>query len=50
MESQFDSWAAEEVFARPNGFCFTIVQSATRIPPERVLAKVEPHLRPPARR
>jgi Family of unknown function (DUF6492) len=50
MESQFDDWPAEEIFVRANGFCFTIVQSATRIPPERVLAKVVPHLRARARR
>ena len=42
MESQFDDWdprAGDDA-----AHCFSIVQSATRIPPERVLAKVEPHL------
>ena len=46
MESQFDEWDAAATFGRSDGFCFSIVQSATRIPPERVWAKVEPHLRP----
>lgn len=44
IESQFDEWDAEATFNRRDGFCFTVVQSATRIPPERVWAKVEPHL------
>jgi hypothetical protein len=46
MESQFDDWPVEEVFDAENPFFFTVVQSATRIPPERVLAKVAPHLSP----
>ncbi|MBW3592938.1 MAG: hypothetical protein KY396_04515, partial [Actinobacteria bacterium] len=45
MESQFEEWDAAAVFGRESGFCFSVVQSATRIPPERVRAKVEPHLR-----
>ena len=44
MESQFDDWPVEDVFDPANGSCFTVVQSATRIPPERVRAKVAPHL------
>ena len=45
MESQFDEWPVEDVFDGANPSPFTVVQSATRIPPERVLAKVEPFLR-----
>ena len=45
MESQFDDWDAEATFNRREGFCFSVVQSATRIPPEHVWAKVGPHLR-----
>lgn len=45
MESQFDEWDAAATFNGSEGFCFSVVQSATRIPPERVWAKVQPHLR-----
>ena len=45
MESQFEEWDAARTFDGDGGFCFTVVQSATRIPPDRVLAKVAPHLR-----
>jgi hypothetical protein len=45
MESQFDEWDPARTFDGDGGFCFTVVQSATRIPPDRVLTKVAPHLR-----
>ena len=48
MESQFEEWDAARTFDGDGGFCFTVVQSATRIPPERVREVVEPYfaLRP----
>ena len=45
MESQFEDWDAAAIFGADAAPAFSIVQSATRIPPERVWAKVEPHVR-----
>jgi hypothetical protein len=44
MASQFDEWDADATFNGDAGYCFSVVQSATRIPPERVWAKIEPQL------
>ena len=43
MESEFDDWQPPV----DDGVCFSVVQSATRIPPERVWAKVAPLLDAP---
>jgi hypothetical protein len=44
MESQFEAWDP-----RPRGgYCFSVVQSATRIAPERVWERVAPRLAPAA--
>ena len=48
MESQFEDWDPRRTFDGRNRFAFTVVQSATRIPPEHVRAKVEPFLARPA--
>jgi hypothetical protein len=44
MESQFEKWDTATVFTADFGPCFSVVQSAARIPPERVWAKIERHL------
>ena len=44
IESQFEEWNAAATFDPENDFCFSVVQSATRIPPDRVWAKVEPYV------
>ncbi len=44
IESQFDDWDAAATFDASDGFCFSVVQSATRIPPARIREKIEPHL------
>jgi Family of unknown function (DUF6492) len=43
LQSQFDEWDPAEPFGT-NEFRFSVVQSATRIPPERVWERFEPHL------
>jgi hypothetical protein len=44
MESQFEDWNADAIFHGDGGPCFSAVQSATRISPDQVWAKIEQHL------
>ena len=46
MEDEFDEWDAAWAFRASGPWCFTVVQSATRIPPERVWAAVRPYIEP----
>ena len=44
MEGQWAEWDAAASFGPAVPFCFSVVQSATRIPPEAVWERVEPHV------
>lgn len=46
MEGQFEDWQPDLSFRADDGFRFSIVQSATRVPPEAVWAKVAPYVEP----
>jgi hypothetical protein len=45
LESQFAEWDPGAPSDADGRSCFSVIQSATRIPPEQIWAKIEPHLR-----